>query len=422
MRLSSLLDMVFSSLTIAAISLCAEPSSRAGDWPQFRGPLQQGVADVKRAPLEWSEERNIAWKAEIPGLGWSSPSIVGDDLWLTTALEEGRELMVICLDVKSGKERRRVTVFELEEPGSVHAKNSHASPTPVIEGGRVYVHFGAHGTACLSTMGEVLWKTKFEYEHRHGPGGSPVIFEDLLIINCDGTDVQFLAALDKHTGKEVWRTPRAHISPKRLSGEASSPMGYSTPLLTMVDGKMQVISTGADHVAGYDARTGKEIWWSTYDGYSLVPRPVVGHGMVYVCSSYNDSVLYAIALGGQGDVTKSHARWSMAKAAPHNPSPLLVGDELYVVSDGGVATCLDARTGKQHWQKRLGGNFSASPLFAAGRIYFLDEEGTTTAIAPETRFRQLAKNKLPGRTLASLAPIEGALFLRTDTHLYRIEE
>jgi outer membrane protein assembly factor BamB len=209
---------------------------------------------------------------------------------------------------------------------------------------------------------------------------------------------------------------------RRISGESSAPMGFSTPLLTKVGGRMQVISTGADHAAGYDARTGEEIWWSAYDGYSLVPRPVVGHGLVFVCSGYNDPMLYAIALGGKGDVTKTHVRWKLEKAAPNNPSPLLVGDEIYVVSDNGIATCLDAKTGKQHWQKRLGGNFSASPLFAAGRIYFLDEDGATTVIAAGKEFRELARNEIPGRTLASLATIEGAIFLRTDTHLYRLEE
>lgn len=405
---------------VVALSFFLSPVS-AADWSQFRGPAGQGVATVSEAPLSWSESSGVAWKTELPGLGWSSPSVLGDDVWLTSAVDGGKSLLAIRLDAKSGRIVRQVEVFELEEPGPIHAKNSHASPTPLVEGDRVYVHYGAHGTACLSREGEVLWKTRFDYNHRHGPGGSPVIFEDLLIINCDGTDVQFLAALDKHSGAEKWRTERAHISAARLSGETSPAMGFSTPLLAMVDGRMQVISTGADHVAGYDARTGEEIWWAAYDGYSLVPRPVVGHGLVFVCSGYNDPVLYAIALGGKGDVTETHVRWKLEKGAPLNPSPLLVGDELYIVSDGGVAMCLDAVTGKRHWQQRLGGNFSASPLFAAGKIYFLDEDGTTTVIAPGKKYRELAVNKLPGRTLASLAPIEGAILLRTDTHLYRLE-
>jgi outer membrane protein assembly factor BamB len=184
---------------------------------------------------------------------------------------------------------------------------------------------------------------------------------------------------------------------------------------------MQVVSTGADHVAGYNARTGEELWWSTYDGYSLVPRPVVGHGLIYVCSGYNKPLLYAIRLGGQGDITDSHAAWSPERGAPHKPSPLRVGDEIYVVSAGGIATCLDAKTGDVHWQERLGGNFSASPLLAGGRIYFLNEDGETIVIAPGKQFNELARNEVAGRTLASLTPLEGALLLRTDTHLYRFE-
>jgi outer membrane protein assembly factor BamB len=404
------------------ISTSFAAALRAQDWPQFRGPTGQGVSTVKRAPLQWAEaSANLKWKSPIEGLGWSSPSVQGDRIWLTTALEDGKSLRAVCLDLNSGEQIHNLEVFEQEEPGRVHKKNSYASPTPWIDGERVYVHFGAHGTACLTTGGEIVWRHVFEYKHQHGSGGSPVIFEDLLIINCDGTDVQFIAALNKHTGEEVWRTTRAHISRERLAGEKNAPMGFSTPLLVEIDGVMQIVSTGADHVAGYNARTGEELWWSTYDGYSLVPRPVVGHGMVYVCSGYGKPLVYAIRLGGKGDVTESHAAWSLERGAPHSPSPLLVGDELYVVSDGGVATCLDAESGEVHWQERLGGNFSASPLLAAGRIYFLSETGETIVIAPGKEFKELARNQVDGQTLASLTPLEGAMLLRTGTHLYRFE-
>jgi len=403
--------------------LLALPATAAGqDWPQFRGPTGQGISTVRRAPLRWGENSdNRTWKVPIEGLGWSSPSVQGDRIWLTTALNEGQSLRAICLDLETGREIHNVEIFKRDEPGKVHSKNSHASPTPVIEGDRVYLHFGAYGTACITTDGEVVWRHGFKYNHRHGPGGSPVIFEDLLIINCDGTDVQFIAALNKNTGEEVWRTKRAHISEARLSGSDSAPMGFSTPLLVEVDGVMQVVSTGGDHVAGYNARTGEEIWWSSYYGYSLVPRPVVGHGMIYVCSGYNKPVLYAVRLGGTGDVTETHVEWTLERGAPHNPSPLIVGDEIYVVADRGIATCLDAKTGETHWQERLGGNFSASPLYAAGRIYFLNESGETTVIEPGTEYKELARNQVQGRTLASLTPLEGAMLLRTDSHLYRFD-
>ncbi|MEQ8787547.1 MAG: PQQ-binding-like beta-propeller repeat protein [Pirellulaceae bacterium] len=393
------------------------------DWTQFRGPTGQGVSSVKSVPLKWGEDSdNLTWKTPIEGLGWSSPSVQGDRIWLTTAADEGQSLRAVSLDLTTGKEMLNVEVFKLAEPGKVHSKNSHASPTPVIEGDRVYLHFGNYGTACISTAGEVLWRHVFEYNHRHGPGGSPVIFEDLLIINCDGTDVQFIAALNKNTGEEVWRTKRAHISEARLSGADSAPMGFSTPLLVEVDGVMQVVSTGGDHVAGYNARTGEEIWWSSYYGYSLVPRPVVGHGMIYVCSGYNKPMMYAIRLGGTGDVTETHVEWTLERGAPHNPSPLIVGDEIYIVADRGVAMCLDAKTGEEHWQQRLGGNFSASPLLAAGRIYFLNETGETIVVEPGVEYKELARNQVEGRTLASLTPLEAAMLLRTDTHLYRFDQ
>ena len=413
---------MFRLLTISFALLFFPHALAAQDWLQFRGPTGQGHSSVRNLPLAWGDDSdNLTWKSPIEGLGWSSPSVQGNRIWLTTALDEGHSLRAICLDLASGREIHNVEVFQKENPGKVHKKNSHASPTPLIEGDRVYVHFGAHGTACLTTDGKIVWKKVFKYNHRHGPGGSPVVYEDLLILNCDGTDVQFMVALDKKTGEQRWRTPRAHISEARLKGEKSAPMGFSTPLLVEVDGVMQVISTGGDHVAGYDARTGKEIWWSTYDGYSLVPRPVVGHGMIFVCSGYNKPFLYAIRLGGTGDVTETHAAWTMERGAPLNPSPLLVGEELYVISDRGIATCLDAKSGEVHWQERLGGNFSASPLFAQGRIYLLDEDGVTTVIEPGTAYQEIVRNTVSGRTLASLTPLEGAILLRTDTHLYRFE-
>jgi outer membrane protein assembly factor BamB len=405
-----------------AVCLLLTVAAHAQDWPQFRGPTGQGISTVRSVPLRWSDDSdNLTWKTPITGLGWSSPSVQGNRIWLTTALDDGHSLRAVCLDLATGRELHNVEVFHKDNPGDVHNKNSHASPTPVVEGDRVYVHYGAHGTACLTAGGEVVWRHVFEYEHRHGPGGSPVIFENLLIINCDGTDVQFIAALNKQTGEEVWRTTRAHISDARKRGEKNAPMGFSTPLLVEIDGLMQVVSTGADHVAGYNARTGEEIWWSTYDGYSLVPRPVVGKGMIFVCSGYNTPLVYGIRLGGRGDVTETHAAWSLERGAPHSPSPLLVGDELYFVSDRGVATCVDAVSGEQHWQQRLGGNYSASPLLAAGRVYFLSESGETIVIAPGKEYNELARNQVTGRTLASLVPLEGAMLLRTDTHLYRFE-
>jgi outer membrane protein assembly factor BamB len=385
----------------------------AENWPQFRGPGGQGHSAERGLPLTWSETENIAWKTPLPGLGWSSPAIQGDQIWLTTATNDGHSLRALCVNRPDGKIVQDVEVFEKAAPGPIHDKNSHASPTPLIEGDRVYVHFGAHGTACLTTGGEIVWKTEeLTHDHRHGPGGSPVVHGDLLIINCDGADLQFVVALDKRTGETRWRSDR------------EGAMAYSTPLVINVGGHQQLVTTGGEQVIAYDPSTGQEIWRARYPGgYSNVPRPVYGHGLVFVCSGYNTPQVFAIRpQGASGDVTETHVAWKLERGAPHNPSPLLVGSELYLVSDKGIATCLDAKTGKVHWQQRLGGNFSASPLLAEGRIYLLSEEGLTTVIAPGKEFKRLAANQLDGRTLASIAVSQRAFYLRSADHLYRIEQ
>ncbi len=383
-----------------------------GDSPQFRGPGGEGHSAEKNLPLTWNESENIHWKADVDGLGWSTPSIVGAQVWITTATEEGKSLRLICLDKDSGTAIHNVEVFRHDDPGKIHSKNSYASPSVLVDGDRLYVHFGKLGTACLDRNAKMVWKTEFKYNHRHGPAGSPIVVGDLLILSCDGTDTQFVTALDKQTGKEVWKTKR------------DGAMAYSTPLLIEVDRKAQVVSTGGEWVMGYEPQTGKELWRFRYPkGYSNVPRPVFGHGLVYVCSGYDKPWMYAVKPDGSGDVTESHMVWKLDRGAPLNPSPLLVGSELYIVSDNGIATCLDAKSGEQHWQQRIGGNFSASLLHADGRIYMLDENGKTYVFSPnKNEYQELAVNELPGRTLASIAAADGALFLRTDKAVYRIQK
>jgi outer membrane protein assembly factor BamB len=383
----------------------------AADWPQFRGPGGEGHATAHDLPLTWSESENIRWKVPVAGLGWSSPVIQGEQIWLTAAREEGKSLHALCIDRASGSLLHDVAVLQRSEPGQIHTKNSHASPTPLLEGDRVYVHFGAHGTACLTSGGQIIWKTEpWQYNHRHGPAGSPVLYEDLLIFNCDGTDVQFVVALDKNTGKVRWKVDR------------EGPMAYATPLVIHANGADQLVSPGGNQIVSYNPLTGQELWRYRYTGYSVVPRPVQGFGMVFFSCGFNDAVMYAVRLDGEGDVTETHGAWQQERGAPHTPSPLLVGEELYLVSDKGIASCLDAATGKQHWQQRIGGNFSASPLFADGRIYLLSEEGTTTIFAPGRTFQELAQNTIDGRALASLAAVDRSIYLRSDTHLYRIEK
>jgi outer membrane protein assembly factor BamB len=275
----------------------------------------------------------------------------------------------------------------------------------------VYVHFGAHGTAALTDTGGIVWKTRFPYESQHGSGGSPIVHGDLLIFSCDGGDAAFVIALDKRTGKTQWKTWRRQPWDQ----------AYTTPIGIRVGDRDQIVSVGAYRAAAYDPLSGKEIWRVSYaEGFSNVPRPVFGHGLVYIVTGFQQPALLAVRADGTGDVTKTHIAWTLTRSVPLTPSPLLVGDELYLVSDTGIATCLDARTGAVHWQQRLGGDYSASPIAADGRIYFLAEQGVTTVIAPGKEFRRIAVNKLDGATLASMAVASGSIFIRSDRYLYRI--
>lgn len=382
----------------------------AEDWPEFRGPSGQGISDERGLPLTWSESKNVKWKTAIPGRGWSSPAILGDRIWLTTATEDGKSLRAISVDRNTGTITQNVEVFRIKNLGPMSPKNSLASPTPVLESDRVYLHFGAHGTACITQSGEIVWKTRLEYDNgQHGPGGSPVLYQDLLIVSCDGLDVQYVVALDKLTGKVKWKKPRQGYQ------------AYTTPLVVRLPGGDQVISPGALRAIAYEPRTGKEIWNVRYgDGFSNVPRPVFGNGLVYICTGFQEPSMLAVRLDGRGDVTKSHIAWTLKRGVPLTPSPLLVGDELYMVNDGGIASCVDAKTGTELWRARMNGNFSASPIYADGRIYFLSEEGLTVVIAPGKKFSALATNQLDGETLASMAVSSGSIFIRSRTHLYRL--
>jgi len=390
-------------------------------WPQFRGPGGQGHAHAAKLPTEWSESHNVAWKTAIPGSGHSSPVIGHGLVWLTYALEEGRSLWVAAIDVKRGEIVRQGEVLRTETAPHVNGKNSHASPTPVLDGDRVYVHFGSSGTACVSTVdGKTLWTNRdLQVDHQEGPGSSPILWRDLLIVHCDGRDHQYIAALDKHTGKLAWKTERSGETPPISDFRKA----FCTPLVIDAAAGPLLISPAAQRLFAYDPATGAERWTIKYSpGFSNVPRPIFGGGLLYICTGYMKPELWAVRPEGQGDVTSTNVVWKVTQHVPANPSPLLVGDELYLVSDAGIATCLDAKTGKECWRQRLGGSFSASSLYGAGQVYFFSEGGETTVIEAGRAFKQLAKNKLDAGFMASPAAIDGALILRTRTHLYRIED
>ena len=390
---------------------------RAEEWPQFRGPTGQGHSGEHDIPTDWSESRNIVWKTRLPGVGWSSPVVAAGRVWLTSAVRDrnGGSLRALAYDVVTGRELVNTEVFRVRSIDPLNPKNTRASPTPILDGDRVYVHFGADGTAALTTTGEIVWKTKFDYESQHGDGGSPVLLGDLLILNCDGDDTAFVVAIEKQTGKIRWKAAR-----RQPFGQA-----YSTPLVIRIADREQVISVGAYRAAAYDPATGREIWRVSYpvrfpDGFSNVMRPVYGAGLLFISGGFNIPSFIAVRPDGTGDVTRTHVAWTLTRGVPLTPSPLIVDNDLYVVSDDGIAQCLDARTGQPYWQRRLKGDHSASPVYADGRIYFLSEQGTATVIAPGHEFHELAVNQLDGDTLASIAVSDGSIFIRSDTHLYRI--
>ncbi len=396
--------------------------SFAGDnWPDFRGPNMDGHSDAKELPLEWSEQKNVRWKTAIVGRGWSTPVIWGDQVWLTTATSDGKELYALCLNKENGEVTKRIKVFEVEKPEAIHDLNSHASPSPVIEVGRVYVHFGKHGTAAINTeTGSIPWKrADLNVSHSVGPGSSPVLSEKLLILTFDGTDSQYITALDTASGETKWLTPR---SVDLGSVQPESRKAFSTPVIAQVDGQPQIITTAANSAYGYDSKSGRELWRLGYDGFSHASRPVVGKGMMFLNTGYMKPQVLGARLGGHGNITNTHVVWQQASGAPNKPSPLIIDDLFYMIADGGVASCLDVKTGEIVWTKRLGGSFSASSVYAAGRIYSSDQDGKTCVFKTGREYRQLAINKLDEGCMASPAVSGKAIYLRTKTCLYRLEE
>jgi len=390
-------------------------------WPQFRGPTSNGQSDAVDLPLDWSETKHVAWKTPIPGQGWSSPVVLGEQVWLTTSVDSGHSLHAVCADRKNGRVLHDVEVFHVDTLPAIHTTNSYASPTPVLEAGRVYVHFGTFGTAALDTeTGKVLWKNQeLKLDHQVGPGSSPVLFEDLLLISCDGIDRRFAVALNKQDGHIVWNVPRSGPIGKTPSEHKA----FVTPLVIRQGETDVAIMPGAEWCYAYEPRSGRELWRLHYPGYSNVPQPLFAHGLLYLATGYDNPEFWAVRPGGQGELDESAVVWKLKKQAPTKPSPLVVGDEIYLVNDAGIISCLDAKTGGEpHWRQRLSGGFSASPVFAEGRIYFCGENGKTTVVAPGREYKELAVNSLDGRFMASPAIAGKAFFLRTDTHLYRIEK
>ena len=410
------------------------------NWPQFRGPRGDGTTAATALPLTWGETNHVRWQTPIPGRAWSSPVIWGDQLWLSTATTNGHELSALCVDVATGQIRRELKLFTIAKPQYAHPFNTYASPTPVIEEGRVYVTFGSPGTACLDTRtGQVLWDRRdFVCNHYRGAGSSPILYRDLFIVNFDGTDHQFVVALDKHTGKTVWRTERSVDyrdlgSDGKPETEGDFRKAFATCHVADLDGVATLLSQGSKALYAYDPLTGRERWRvEELSNYSGCTRPVVGLDLVFVPSGWSSGQLLAIRPGQPGEVvdaaveppagTQLRVVWKTKSHVPKKPSLLLRGDLLFGVDDNGTVTCWEARTGTVVWSEHLGGNYSASPLAAGDRIYLFSEDGKTTVIAAGREFKKLAESQLGDGFMASPAVSGNALFLRSRTELYRIED
>ena len=418
--------------------------SGAESWPQWRGPAANGHADNAGYPSEWNKIKNVAWKSILPGRGHSSPVHDGDTIWVTTAIEtpasetEKKErlksnkglptvtvlsevsLRALKIDPKSGNVLKDVEVLKKKQPQWVHKLNSYASPTPVIEDGKVYFHFGAYGNACIDAKtGKILWKNEDKalwVMHENGPGSSPLIWNNLMIFHLDGSDKQNIVALYKDSGKIAWKTKRSG----ELRENPQLQKSYSTPIIENFNGKPVLISCSADWVYGYDPRTGDELWKIKYGhlGFSNVARPVTGHGMIYLSTCFMKAEILAFRYEG---LKTPKLAWRLDRG-PKMPSPILVGKELYVVNDGGILTCVDALTGDLHWRERLDGEFSSSPTYAGGLLYFSDQAGVTTVIKPAKTIKVVSKNELDGTAhMASFAPYGKAFLIRTNEALYRVE-
>jgi outer membrane protein assembly factor BamB len=398
----------------------------AENWPRFRGPTGQGTSSETGLPTQWSADENIAWKAEIPGEGWSSPVVFDDRVFVTSTSDEGRSCHVFCVDRRSGEILWNTKVFE-QVPKHKRGDNSYATPTPVTDGEHVYAVFASGGIAALDMQGKVVWTNdEIEFFSQHGLGASPILYENLLIMPFDGSsegedsligfkkpwDGAVLLALDKETGKVAWRGSRG-----------LSRLAHVTPNVLKQDGKTQVVSAAGDVIQGHDPETGKLIWTVHSQGEGVTPSIVLANGLIYTCSGFEEPTIRVVREGGEGDVTNTHIAWEQKQGVPSLSSLMYVDPYIYAVTDTGIVNCFDAKTGEEVWQKRMGGKHSASPIYSEGNIFFLSElDGETIILKAGDEYEEVARNVLGETCKASIAASQGNLFIRSDKHLFCIGE
>lgn len=410
-----------SLLTVLLLTFTLPATAAEKYWNQFRGPNGDGKSSATGVPAELGDGKNVVWKTKIHGKGWSSPVVWENQIWMQTATLDGKDLYALCVDAKTGKIVHDIRVFHVDSPKFCHPTNSYASCTPYVEKGRVYVHFGAYGTACLDTeSGKTIWQRRdFVSDDFRGPASSPIVHDGKLFVNFDGVDFQFVVALDKTTGKTVWRKKRT-IDYGTNNGDRKK--AYGTPTIIKVNGREQLVSPAAVETISYDPKDGSELWRIRHGGMNVGARPLFAHGMVYISAGSRDKSLVAVKPDGKGDVTSTHIVWGKGRSVPKRASQIIVGDLFFMMADNGAASCLNAKTGEVYWTKRIQGAYWASPVYADGKIYCFSKEGKVPVFKAARKFELLATNQFDSGFNASPAFIGNAMILRTFTHLYRIEK
>ena len=410
-------------LAISLGAMACLPTSLSGSedsWPAFRGPDRQGHAKALHVPTEWNDEGKVAWKIPMTLDGWASPVVDQGHIILSGSrtTDEGITLHVASYSLHDGSLEWEREVFK-PDPATLkarHSKNSHSSCTPILDDGKIYAHFGHFGTCALSLNdGQILWKRIIAYEPVHGNGGSPALVGNRLIFSADGASGPALYALEVESGDVAWKTKRETSAKKTFS--------FSTPLAVEVGDRTQVISPGSGMVGAYDPSDGALIWRVDYgEGYSVIPRPILHAGQLFIGTGYDRPKVMAIRLDqATGNLTQSHVSWETQRSAPNTPSLIVVNDLLFFLSDGGILTCAEPQSGQVHWSERVGGNYSASPVSVGNHLYLTSEEGKVTVVeANKSSMRVVAQNDLEERTLASPAILNRTLLLRSAQHLWKI--
>ena len=390
------------------------------NWPSYRGPKGDGHAEAANLPVKWGESENVRWKIPVPGRAWASPVVWGNQIWLSNATEDGKKLGALAVDKDTGKIIHDITLFEIEKPMFIWKTNSYASSTPVIEEGRIFLHYGSAGTACVDTKtGKTIWaRQDLPCNHWRGPGSSPILFKDFLILTFDGYDMQYVTALDKKTGNSIWKTNRT-IDYKTDNGDLKK--GFSTPAIFEINGKLQMISPTAVGTVAYNPENGQELWKVHHGGMNAACRPLLVQGKVLVTTGDGGWKFFAVRPDGQGDVSNTHVEWKTVKGVPSRSSLLAINDRVFAVNEAGILTEFDPKNGNAVKQERLGGTFSASPILADGKIYLFNEQGESFVVDPVKDWKVVQTNKLASGCMASPAAIGKQIILRTTTHLYCLE-